>query len=263
MRHRKTIDQHTLEATNRMNYLKLINQFWQVRRSRRVTNLQADVYYFLLQECNIRTWENPFQCPNGLICSSIGITEKSLIDARNALQQLGLIEVEKGVTKQKSPSYYLPEYWNKESNTVSIPVSNQGGIEGGNQGGIEVNIYNKQNKTKQRRVYNDAPIEKNDVSQIDANDDFLNFWNAFAKKIDKSKCEKKFKRLSKTERAKVLQHVPEYVKSTPDIQYRKNPLTYLTGKCWNDEGVSANKTEPPVESRRPYHYELHPEDNKW
>lgn len=108
------------------------NQFWTLRRSKRITNLQADLYFFLLSESkrqgNGNNWENPFQCANGLVCTSIGITEKSLIDARNVLQQLGLIEYQKGITKKQSPTYYLPDYCNK----VSIPVGNQGGNQGGN-----------------------------------------------------------------------------------------------------------------------------------
>lgn len=99
-----------------MNYIELINQFWQIRRSRRITSLQADVYFCLLNECNLRGWENPFEISNGLICASIGISEPSLIDARNRLQQAGLIQFEKGIRKAKRPVYYL----NNLSKSLSI-----------------------------------------------------------------------------------------------------------------------------------------------
>lgn len=65
--------------------------------------------------------------------------------------------------------------------------------------------------------------------------DFEWFWDEYGKKVDRSKCEQKFKNLSKAERELVRLHVPKYVASTPDIQYRKNPYRYLNGKCWNDE----------------------------
>ena len=90
-----------------MNYIELINQFWQTRRSKRITNLQADLYYYLLQECNVRGWENPFEVSNKFICANIGITEPSLIDARNRLQQLGLIDFQGGKRNVISPVYYL------------------------------------------------------------------------------------------------------------------------------------------------------------
>lgn len=135
-----------------MNYIECINRFWQLRRSRKITNVQADLYFFLLQESNQRNWENPFYCSNGLVCSGIGITEKTLIDARNVLKQNGLIDFKNGVTKQKAPQYFLNDYWNKVSNPVSIAggneVSNPVSIEGGNEGSIEANIINKQNNTK-------------------------------------------------------------------------------------------------------------------
>ena len=67
------------------------------------------------------------------------------------------------------------------------------------------------------------------------------FWEAYGKKIDRSKCERKFNNLSKAERAAILAHVPEYVASTPNVQYRKNPFTYLNGKCWLDEHLPAGE----------------------
>jgi len=135
-----------------MNYIEFINRFWQLRRSRKITNVQADLYFFLLQESNQRNWENPFYCSNGLVCSGIGVTEKTLIDARNVLKQVGLIDFKNGVTKQKAPQYFLNDYWNKVSNPVSNgvsnPVSNGVSIDGGNEASIEANIISKQNKTK-------------------------------------------------------------------------------------------------------------------
>lgn len=90
-----------------MNYLQLIIQFWKLRRSKRITSLQADLYFYLIQECNERDWENPFECANKLICGSIGISEPSLIDARNRLQQLGLIEFKSGKRNESSPIYSI------------------------------------------------------------------------------------------------------------------------------------------------------------
>lgn len=81
------------------------------------------VYFFLLNEFNTRSWQNPIDIPNKLITVSIGISEKALIDIRNRLQQKGLITFESGNKKAKSPSYYLPEVSKKVSNEVSNEVS--------------------------------------------------------------------------------------------------------------------------------------------
>lgn len=90
-----------------MNYIKLLNQFWTLRRGQKITNLQADLYFFLLQECNARAWENPFSCANGIICQAISVSEPALIRSRDVLTQLGLIAYCPGITKRKSPVYLI------------------------------------------------------------------------------------------------------------------------------------------------------------
>lgn len=105
-----------------MNYIELINLFWQTRRKVRITSVEADLYFFLLQESNNRSWENPLECPNGLICVTIGVTEKTMIEARNRLQQKGLIEFESGKRKSKSPVYTILNC-NIYSKNDSIKVS--------------------------------------------------------------------------------------------------------------------------------------------
>lgn len=90
-----------------MNYLKLINQFWKLRRSKRITSKQADLYFYLIQECNSRDWENPFECSNKSIIASIDMKEPTLIDARNRLKQLGLIDFKGGKRNEESPVYTI------------------------------------------------------------------------------------------------------------------------------------------------------------
>lgn len=99
-----------------MNYIELINQFWQTRRKVRLSSAEADLYFCLLQECNLRDWANPFECPNGLICATIGMSESTLIDVRNRLQQKGLIKFEGGCRKSKSPVYHILYFENQSKN---------------------------------------------------------------------------------------------------------------------------------------------------
>jgi hypothetical protein len=101
-----------------MNYIELINQFWQVRRGKRITSTQADLYFCLLQESNTRNWENPFTFSNVQICANIGVSEPTLIDARARLKQLGLIDFEPGERKSTSPRYKIL-YLNNFSITFS------------------------------------------------------------------------------------------------------------------------------------------------
>lgn len=64
---------------------------------------------------------------------------------------------------------------------------------------------------------------------------FDEFWNLYGKKVDTAKCKEKFSKLSKSDVELIFNKLPDYVLSKPDKQYRKNPITWLNGKCWNDE----------------------------
>ena len=84
---------------------------------------------------------------------------------------------------------------------------------------------------------------KNDLKDISVSR-FSEFWDLYGKKVDTKKCEAKFNKLTKTEVEALFSKLPDYIRSTPDKQYRKNPVTWLNGKCWNDEiqlPLSSNK----------------------
>ena len=69
---------------------------------------------------------------------------------------------------------------------------------------------------------------------------FNNFWNLYDKKTSREKCFKKFRTLKAEEMEQIFIHLPEYVNSTPDKKYRKDPTTYLNNKSFNDEIIISN-----------------------
>ena len=75
------------------------------------------------------------------------------------------------------------------------------------------------------------------------------FWNIYDKKVDTKNCKDKFEKLTEKERLLILEVVQAYVNSKPDVQFRKNPLTWLNGKCWNDE--LENETNYTVSKNNP------------
>ena len=64
---------------------------------------------------------------------------------------------------------------------------------------------------------------------------FDEFWKLYGKSSDKKSCLAKFEKLTNEELEKIKINLPNYILSTPDIKYRKNPLTWLNRKCWEDE----------------------------
>ena len=61
------------------------------------------------------------------------------------------------------------------------------------------------------------------------------WWNLYDKKVEREKARKKWLTLSDEDQQKCINVAPHYVKAETDKKFRKNPLTYLNGACWNDE----------------------------
>lgn len=64
---------------------------------------------------------------------------------------------------------------------------------------------------------------------------FDTWWMLFAKKRGRKRAEAKWNKLSKQDKIDCINATPAYVASTPDIQFRCDPLTYLNGERWKDE----------------------------
>ena len=99
-----------------MTYIDYMNQFWKMNMSVEFSSNEAFLYFYLLNECNIRGWQNPFEHPNKTIVLATGMAEKTVIEVRNRLQQKGLIEFVSGKRNVKSPTYYLLDVSRKGSN---------------------------------------------------------------------------------------------------------------------------------------------------
>ena len=95
-------------------------------------------------------------------------------------------------------------------------------------------------------IYKHHPI-------LDTDDEgFSEWWNLYDKKIDRAKCEKKWAKLSTKEKLACIAATPAYVASTPDLQYRRHPATYLNNKSWNNQIIPRNNAtdKPTIEQQR-------------
>tara|TARA_R110000850_G_scaffold272982_1_gene408677 strand:- start:213 stop:785 length:573 start_codon:yes stop_codon:yes gene_type:complete len=81
-------------------------------------------------------------------------------------------------------------------------------------------------------------------------DMFPLFWDVYNKKVgDKDKVKKKFLTLINSEVVEfnyLMESVAEYVASTPEKKYRKDPATYLNNKSWNDEIIYKSAFAKPT-----------------
>lgn len=72
---------------------------------------------------------------------------------------------------------------------------------------------------------------------------FDEFWEAYDKKVDRTKCLAKWEELSEQQHQEIMSNVHAYVAANNVKQYRKNPLTYLNGECWLDEIITSQPTK--------------------
>lgn len=120
-----------------MNYITLINHFWFLNRERTFTVNESMVYFGLLDTCNELRWKNPFKQNNGRFCAKIGISEASLLRAKIALQELGLIDFS-SETGRNGFVLYTIKYPHKRGISEGIYE----GINEGISEGINEGIYN-------------------------------------------------------------------------------------------------------------------------
>jgi hypothetical protein len=150
---------------------------------------------------------------------------KKLEKCWSFMEQIDLISTNNGETFNKQLLNFSQKYQvSKEKNAKRIAEWRE-------------NQSVSENVTRYEHVSNTAKVNKSKVKESKVNNiqDFEYFWEIYNKKIDRVKCEKVWNKLSLEEINKITRCVQDYVNSTPDFKYRKNPLTYLNGKCFNDE----------------------------
>lgn len=81
---------------------------------------------------------------------------------------------------------------------------------------------------------------------------FQEFWDLYDNKKGRSKAETSWKRHVKSKLIPIImKHAADYVKSTPDKQFRKHPSTYINNHCWNDE-ITKQEIKIDLDELYPY-----------
>jgi L-lactate utilization protein LutB len=95
---------------------------------------------------------------------------------------------------------------------------------------------------KDHTLYIDPSIKDPKPLMQELEIEFEKFWEMYEKKNDRKKAFQKWKKLKQEDKEKIFKTLPDYVKSTPDIKFRKNPVTYLNNESWNDDIVYPSNT---------------------
>lgn len=129
-----------------MNGYELANQFRRVRKKLCFSSIEADLFYELVAICNDEGWPDTFQYPNALLCATIGASEKSLISARNRLQQAGLLNFISGYKRNPTKYSFLP--LPEVSKSGSKSGSDNGSKSGSRTGRNTSDSYKTKRETK-------------------------------------------------------------------------------------------------------------------
>ena len=91
-----------------MNYLKLVNRFWQSVGIEDFLPAEAAVYFRLLDICNRLDWRNPFALSNARAAVMMGMSVRRFRAVRQMLVERGLIRCREGVRRRSAPLYCFP-----------------------------------------------------------------------------------------------------------------------------------------------------------
>jgi len=88
----------------------------------------------------------------------------------------------------------------------------------------------KEIKSLKLRLSEYEGIQSDDDKEIE----FQRFWKLYGRKGSVKATRDKFIKLSKKKKEKIFEVVTDYVKSTPDRNFRKGGESWLNKECWND-----------------------------
>lgn len=138
-----------------MNYIALVNSFWDSATTNPLSTGQVSLYFALLHVCNRSNWTEWFQAPNQVLSVLTGLSRSGILKARNELKQRGLIDFRERGTK--ATIYRIGTIAN--STQDSVQDSTQKGVRKGAQDSVQNSntLYKQKQKLKQKSISNDIP----------------------------------------------------------------------------------------------------------
>ena len=225
-----------------MDIYSLSRNFWDYAfdNPEKISPNHSAIYFFAIEHCNRLGWKEKFGFPSQMTMDAVGIKKhQTYIRYFEDLCEWGFFKL-----IQKSKNQYSA---NIISLTSAMPKNGKA---------LDKAIIKHTAKQTQSNGQSnssiDIPIYKDTNIQINNNTclTFDQFWNMYGKKVDSKKCKDKFETIKESDRKKILDTLELYVKSKPEVKFRKDPIRYLTGEIWNDEIIQNNITfaDPKIES---------------
>lgn len=156
-----------------MEYIKLINRFWETNRNVQFTMAETTLYFYLLNEANRSYWQMPIACATAIICASTGMTKATLIRARNGLKRKGFITFTKGIQHSRVPTYQICTFETDDETADSTVHKTDAGTSRATiikENNINKEISNQRARKSiddlERILVEDVEWQKNIISQL-------------------------------------------------------------------------------------------------
>ena len=192
----------------------------------------------------------------------LNLKKQALRDRFDKLVTLGLLE--KKTSKMNNMTFFrltslyeTLKYSSVIYNTEKGCVVNEGGVYSDTQGVCSQlhtiseynnNIYKEKDKEKESGAAFSMPFPAEQGTKISyatttTNDqDFEDLWLMYERKGSKAAAKKEFAKLSEEEIAMMRHHIPAYLQSRPERQYRQDFERYIKHKTFNSVVYSKQNT---------------------
>lgn len=228
------------EECNRTGYAFSRQYFdWAFEHPSENNTAMTALYFFLVEVNNRLGWKKEFGITSRECMEAIGITSYNTYKKNfDKLVEIGFIKVVKRSINQYQANIIALSNFDKAHNKA---------------------LDKALSKHVRHSINNKTINNKTVVESSDSTDELLfeNIWNLYGKKGNKKTSQKKWDKLSKSKKELALSHIPQYVQSTPNKQYRKNFETYINQEVWNDE-IQLKHKENETESTIHRVNKLHP-----
>ena len=219
-----------------MDIFKLYRSFWDFcfENPDKIKPTHIAIYSFAVEHCNRLGWKKKFGLPTSMVMEATGIKSYSVYKKHlDQLVEFGFIDMIELSRNQYSANIIAL----KENDKASIKALDKALIKHSSK---QTESNSQSIITVNKQVNNSTSKQETNKQKSDL---FDTFWNLYAKKEDRKKSFSKWMNLKIETMETIIEVVPKYVKQKPEIKYRKNPVTFLNNRSWEDE-IIAEKEKP-------------------
>lgn len=199
---------------------------WCFENPEKISPNHTALYFFICEHSNRMGGKTKFGLPTTMAKDAIGIRSyNTYIKTLNDLVEFGFIEL-----IEKSKNQY-------SSNIVAISNFNKAHNKALDKALIKHTTKQHESIDSIDKQYNNKQIT------IDIYPTFEDFWNLYDHKKDVKVARQKWALLTQKEKEAIMEHLPKYILSTPNKEFRKYPATYINHKSWNNEITTNTKSE--------------------